>query len=280
MKRSLFLLILMSFFLAIATPSIFAGDFEYIDDLYVKGGKIIAKYTGTAANVTIPYYDDSVVVGIGRNAFSGNRTITRVSFEGGIRTIGENAFSNCNNLTEINLPATLTRIGSGAFSGCTKLRQIIIPESVIEWGDEVFSRSGLTTIVISKNIKEIPYGMFINTPLEQIIIPEGVVRIGAETFTGCTNLKAVVLPSTIQSIGGFIISWDRNPEAGGASYGGAFENCTSLTTITISNSVKQMQFINRAEWDKDYGVDNFKNCPNISQGTKELLKNLGYNGGF
>ena len=111
-----------------------------------------------------------------------------------------------------------------------------------------------------------------NTNIQKIIIPHGVVSIGEETFSGCTQLSDITLPASLESIGYNAFSgtpWletlqSENNGIATASDGVtkfvidapetitdseldltnvkviadfAFSGCTSLTEVTIPDSV-------------------------------------------
>ena len=126
-------------------------------------------------------------------------SIKKVVIEPGVKSIGSCAFSGCKNLTEVSIPNTVTKIKVGAFEGCIQLESIDLPESITEIAYRAFQGAGLVSISI----------------------PEGVTAIYETTFDGCFNLQSVELPDTLTQIAGYY----------------AFRNCTSLTEITIPDSV-------------------------------------------
>lgn len=135
--------------------------------------------------------------------------------------IGASIFSNCNSLSTVTvdknnqfytsegncilaknddatvlygygsnciIPPRAKKINTDAFSGNTALNSIIIPENVQVIGGYAFSRC---------------------TNLKSIILNEGLLRIGDENlgfdhdlFSGCSNLTALHLPSTVEYIAG------------------------------------------------------------------------------
>ena len=73
------------------------------------------------------------------NALNANKTIQKVKFSEGIKTIGSTAFYKCAALTEIQFPNSLTEIGRQAFYGCTGLKEVKIPKDVAAVGASAFS---------------------------------------------------------------------------------------------------------------------------------------------
>ena len=64
---------------------------------------------------------------IGRHAFDGNSTVTRVVCSDGITRIGASAFRNCTALVAFSGGEELTRIGLNAFRGCSSLATLVLP---------------------------------------------------------------------------------------------------------------------------------------------------------
>jgi hypothetical protein len=134
-------------------------------------------------------------------------------------------------ITSFNIPSGTTKIGNYAFYGCSGLTSVTIPDSVTNIGQYAFLYcSSLTSITISDNVTVIGEAAFRNcSGLTSIDIPDSVTSIGNGAFYGCNRLTSLVLNG-----GGVIGS--------GTSYGtqGAFQNCTGLSNVTISNSVTSL----------------------------------------
>lgn len=185
------------------------------------------------SNITgiyIPYN----VTDIGYQAFYGCTNLKSVTLPNSIIKIGNRAFSGCTNLTNINLPDSLTTIDYCAFEDCSKITNITIPKNVTSIGIHPFSDcESLTAINVSSGNRHFTSvnGILFDKQKSRLIcypsakedtyysIPYGVTDIlGA--FTCCRNLKTIVIPDTVKSIGD-----------------STFRNCTALANITIPNSV-------------------------------------------
>ena len=236
------------------------GDFEYQvrDDNTV----VIAGYTGNGGNVTIPSkIDGKSVTYIGRNVFSGCKSLTSVTIPSSVTTIGVDAFSGCTGLTSITIPNSVTSIGYGAFSSCTGLTSVTIPNSVTSIGGYAFSGcTGLTSITIPNGVTLIDYHAFSGcTGLTSVTIPASVTSIDYGVFSDCTNLTSINVSknnSAYSSQDGVLFNKDKTslisypggkkgsyiiPD-GVTSISGAFEHCVGLTSITIPNSVTEISF--------------------------------------
>ena len=106
----------------------------------------------------------------------------------------------------------ITSIGGSAFRDCTSLTSITIPNSVTNIGYEAFS--GCTSLISIK-------------------IPDSVTYLGGAAFYGCTALKNVELGNGIT----ILLSYQANMYS---SIYGMFQNCTSLESIIIPDSVTQI----------------------------------------
>ncbi|MFR1272053.1 MAG: leucine-rich repeat domain-containing protein [Eubacterium sp.] len=150
-------------------------------------------------------------------------------------SIGDSAFENCTSLTSVTIPDSVTIIGRSAFENCTSLTSVTIPNSVTSIGDYAFSNcTSLKSIEVSENNKNYASidGVLFNKDKSELVtypagktdseyvIPNSVTSIGYSAFENCTSLTSVTIPDSVTSI----------------DYS-AFENCTSLTSVTIPNSV-------------------------------------------
>lgn len=136
-----------------------------------------------------------------------------------LNSIGRFAFSKCTRLTDVSMPA-VRKIGDEAFYECG-FTEIALPEGLTAIGSSAFARSELESIVIPSTVTDLP-GCFANcTRLASVTIPPTVSTIGAGTFTA-TALTSVSLP--------------------GVSHVGnnAFKDCTRLTTVTFSDSLREL----------------------------------------
>ncbi len=175
------------------------------------------------------------VVGVARDAFSGNKTITKItSGENAILLIGIGAFSQCSALEEVDLSikfaASLTdtqkqklldgfmkeirvgtsstyttHLGGSAFLGCDKLETVKLPEYVTEIGASAFRNCFKLK---NPNMGSLPNLTRFNdkcfgncTSLENFFVGEKVTTMAANMFEGCKNLSYVEW--TAKNVGDF-----------------------------------------------------------------------------
>jgi len=206
-------------------------------------------------SITIP---DSVT-SIGERAFYDCSSLTSVTIGNSVASIGDWAFCECSSLTSVVIPDSVTSIGSSAFSSCSRLTSVTIPDSVTLIGSSAFRNcSSLTSVTIGNGVTSIGYWAFYNcSSLTKIVIPNSVTSIGDWAFFGCSSLTKVNYLGTIDQWAQIEFDGsDSNPTYYAknlyinnklvtevnlttatkiSSY--AFEWCSSLTSVTIGNSV-------------------------------------------
>jgi hypothetical protein len=202
---------------------------------------------------------------IGRAAFQDCTGLKSITLPSSVRTISPDAFKGCTGLQELTLPSNLEILCSGAFAGCSSLHSITYnstsPASCIEFSDlpddcvlhipygmeEAYAAKGWTTdvfkggIVAETLVKEdgLTYSLTGETTAAVIGCSEGlananvketirlysqgtnkyytVTGVGEGAFENCTSLQSITLPSTITTVG------DR-----------AFAGCSGLTAMNVA----------------------------------------------
>lgn len=158
-------------------------------------------------------------------SFTNYSHITSITFQEGVEHIGS-GFSSCYNLASVSLPNTLQSIGSYAFSN-TGLLSVTIPTGVTFIPDHAFAYCYSLSSVTFSSAVEIDHDAFYSSRLENVSVPANSV-LYPRAFNYCNNLKSVVLGENVSLV-----------ESSGSSYmrGGQFSGCTSLTSMTIPNSI-------------------------------------------
>ena len=183
-----------------------------------------------------PAYD-CFVCAISSEAFSNCTELTSISLPSSPSpyiTIGSKAFSGCTGLKSIDLGNFVSSIGERAFQNCIGLTSVLIPSSVKYIGDYAFE--GCTGLPVENNIRYSGKDVIAveDKTLSEYIIKEGTEHISNCAFSRCTNMKSIIIPNSVTTIGAY-----------------AFSDCTELTSITIPNSVTRIE------------ENAFSNCPNL-----------------
>lgn len=146
-------------------------------------------------------------------AFAECLNLKHTALKEGLEIIDGAAFYGCTGLEVVNIPSTVRQLGIGAFQRCSNLREANIPSSLVVLEADVFSWTGLKSIVIPGNVvkcltafygchdlKEaeilsgtrILWGTFAECDsLETVIIPPTMLQVSRSTFKGCRNLRDV-----------------------------------------------------------------------------------------
>lgn len=159
---------------------------------------------------------------IGESAFFGT-SITSAILPEGVLSVGPMAFSGCVYLSEIYIPATLSEFYGSALAGCEALESIEVSVDNKNYSsiDGVLFNKDQTELIIypgkhgskyevPSSVVTVADGAFEKcASITEVVFNEGVETIGKRVFFGCNELKTVVLPSSVKSIGyGFL--YDTN----------------------------------------------------------------------
>ena len=151
----------------------------------------------------------------------------------GLTALEANAFNGCSNLCNIAIPANVATIDVSSFKGCSQLMQVTFDKN-----------SCITIFEGSYNENGGSYnGVFADCrALKTIRIPASVTEIKACAFQNCTSLSSVTFEddSNLQTIGGGYTCYRGNYDSYDFGIFGALAGCTSLTSIEIPNSVKEI----------------------------------------
>ena len=78
----------------------------------------------------------------------------------------------------------------------------VIPEGVYALTDNVFNELAVKQLICNVDLIRIGLKTFANSQtLEKIRLNAGLQQIATQAFYGCTNLKQIVIPSTVEMIG-------------------------------------------------------------------------------
>lgn len=138
------------------------------------------------------------------------------------------------------------------------MSQIILPNRTIKDSGSIIKciDKSITSIVIPDTVKKISsYRFYKCTNLVSVTVPNSVTQINEYAFYGCSALTDLILPDTIRggervfygcsALTSISITFSTIPEY-------AFGNCTSLNSVTLSNSVTYI------------GSNAFYNCSSLT----------------
>lgn len=190
----------------------------------------------SAKEILIPSKINGATPGsVGGYAFKGSEKIEKVIIDPGITEIATNAFANCPKLVCISIPTTVTEIAENTFRGVADpVSNAVIYAPVgsyaLTFADEFSIMHVKATLTVSSG--ELVFSLSsTDVRLETLNIPDtihgrDVVSIDNHGFMSCTNIKTIVLPEGITSIGT-----------------AAFNSCKKLTDLYVYNKTLPLNTI-------------------------------------
>lgn len=239
-------------------------------------GNLYDKDKSTIIQYSIGKPDNSFIIpdsvtSIGSGSFAGCCNLTNITIPDGVASIGSSAFSGCIGLTSVTIPDGVTSIGGWAFSGCDNMSDIFITD-LVAWCN-ISGLYNLTAFSIDKNLylnndvithlviptgvtSIVDYAFYGCNDITNITIGESVTDIGESAFSACNDLIDITVADGNQyftSVDGNLYDKDKTtliqyaigktdtsfiiPDGVTSIAGCPFENCGSLTSVTISASV-------------------------------------------
>ena len=156
--------------------------------------------------------------------------------KGGTEVIADCAFSSCKKLVSVMLPETITSIGETMFYDCPLIENIVVNGKGGVYSSEygVLYKGNSLVVYPQGKVNEkfnVPagtdnicdYAFLNNQNLKKVILPDSVKSIGNSAFSGCSALTSVTIGKNVKSIGIY-----------------AFFNCLSLKSIKLSDTTTEI----------------------------------------
>ena len=163
--------------------------------------------------------------------------------------IKSRCFESCRYLMSVIIPDTVTVIQPQAFFECPSLANITLPVGLTEMSEDSFYKCpclGRVVMGVGVSPRSLPVTVF------WIEIHSGITVIPARFFSGCSFLRIVELPDTIEELGEGAFEWCHSLADVGCHVftvirclppkvktipPRCFYGCSSLETISIPESV-------------------------------------------
>lgn len=252
----------------------------------VDGINYLVGYVGNEKSLVLPdsYKGEDYI--IGDSAFYNCSRLLSVEIPGSVTSIGEWAFSDCSNLIRIVIGKNVTNIKKHAFFMCFKLIEVInkstlditlgrkdngfvayyalnvkteFKSDIVNVNDYLFYTAGGTNYLIGyagkdtslvlpdnyngKSYEIYDYAFTGSLNLRSVIIPDNVTSIGNFAFNKCSSLQSIIIGKGIINIGDYAFHVCTNlnnviiPDSVTNVGSNAFSDCNSLINIVIPNSV-------------------------------------------
>ena len=105
-------------------------------------------------------------------------------------------------ISEIEIPESVTEIGFCAFYSCHNLKKVTIKgNNLVKIDAYAFYNCGFTEIYLPETLQSIGHSAFSYTPIESINVPKSVTYIDNYAFLSCSQLKSVLLPAALTTLG-------------------------------------------------------------------------------
>ena len=210
---------------ATPTPADLAAVLAGAKDMRVENGTLVECRNETATELTVP----DGVTRIGKDAFTGLRSLRRLTLLDGVETIDEFAFFCCLSLEELILPESVTKIGDDALTGCRSLKAITLPAAMLP---------RLTKLLGASAVKKLKI-----TPLGEL--PEAAPK--PKPKPPQSPKAPVTFPPEFSVKGGVLEHYLGNggeveiPDGVRAISGDAFPSGCLVTSITLPASVTEIE---------------------------------------
>lgn len=181
-------------------------------------------------------YDDAKYLGNGNNNYlilvdyeaSSTKSCTVHSKT---KIIYDEAFQNCASVTGITIPDSVTTIGAYAFYGCSRLTSISLGNGITSIGETAFYNCEKLQYNLYDNAKYLgnsqnPYLLLVEAKdryITSCTFHSDTKLINSFAFDGCTNLTSVAITNSVMTVGTY-----------------AFRDCRSMTSLIIGNGVKSI----------------------------------------
>ena len=208
MKKRICSLLLVIALLLSVLPTAAAEDYRLLYSRVVAGGGEvlieITGYTGTLPEkLVIPEQIEGLPVrSISHFAFQ-NAPIREVVLPGSIEKLNTRAFAEHKTLEAVTFQEG-TRVVSQAFANCSNLKSVTLPSTLRELGYETFCYTALENIQFPAGLKVIGEKCFQFSKLRSIVLPEGVERIENCAFWGNEAQGRLIIPASVQYLGGSV----------------------------------------------------------------------------
>ena len=200
----------------------------------------------------------NTVTSIGHGAFRECLGLVTIDIPTSVQTLGQWVFQSCPDLTAVVIPSSVTFIVGPLFSYCNSLTSITVDENnpnydsrnncnaIIQKEDNILI-SACDATIIPNTVETIGLSAFNGCEqTETVAIPASVTNIESNAFAGMSNLKEVVVRSSVPcTLGAYVFShnnWNPKtlfvPKGSAAAYTAAdgWKEFPTITEYTLGDA--------------------------------------------
>ena len=181
------------------------------------------KYNGNLNNYSS---DVSNTSAFGNGSFYQCVNLKEIVFPEKLVYIGNKVFGNCVKLTSITIPEGVEMLGAACFTGCSALESVSLPSTLgvnTKFSNDWTAQLGFKSFTEAASSSYPGSYIFYNcSKLTTVALPTTMKNLGIGMFAYCTALETIQLPAALERVNG------------------AFEGCSSLTSITFPETVTQI----------------------------------------
>ena len=184
-----------------------------------------------------------------------------------VTSIGRLAFSGCTSMTKITIPPTVTSIISKAFYQCSGLKIVNIND-IAAWCNTSIDDSHANPLSYAKHL------CLNGEEISDLVIPNGVTQIKNYVFYGCSSFTSVTIPASVTEIDAYVFEGCRIANV-------MTKNSKTKGNCAFSDRTYQhaMLYIPEGTWgeavyDGDWYM--FNNIRETAMDTKSLSPKLAY----
>jgi len=235
----------------------------------------ILKEMATKGKLTTINMSEVTLTKIPDRMFQGCAVLTSIKLPQTLKAIGNELFADCVNLTSISLPDSLVSLAGNAFNNCASLPELTIPASMTSGlGFTTFcsgcKKLSKITVAETNTVYSSLDGVLYNkdkstilrypcgNPASLFSFPNTIAEVGVGAFESCSYLSSITMTENLKII--------KNS---------AFKGCTALTSIMLPSMVTELggyafENCNRLStvtlpmFVPEIGYSTFKNCSNLN----------------
>lgn len=197
--------------------------------------------------------------------FSYLDSLTDLTLTEKVEVIGAYAFAFCGDLESVVLPRNLKSLGDYCFKE-TSIVSLEIPESVsyVNWptpvvGCDYFAELhitnlekwcqrgeiGLGVLGIMESLtsmEDLLYDLYVNGELvTDLVVPEGVTHISSGSFAGCSSISSITLPDSLKKVHKYAFAFCGFESIDHDGDGTVDEMTTKLQSINFGNGLEEIE---------------------------------------